>query len=292
MRLVAVWSLGCALALRAPPLRRVAVRGRRSLAAATSDDDEQALREEVLARQQREARRAATAAKRIVVPAYAGTALLALAPSASVHGALAFGSSLSAVPVAWRAFDVVGSGDATVALRAAVCGACAWLLGWLYAAPVLGTTRYGLWFVVPAVAAFAYGALATFPFRRPANVERRSATDFQWLGLAAGLLVAGLVPLAAPFPLATVPSFLGQPFARAHAAWTLVAAAAAAQVAVAPSKTLRNGLYASSALHLLFILLKLALERRDVAALYAGALANPPAAAASLVLYALICLKS
>ena len=140
------------------------VTDRRRAAAADADAAEERLCQEALVR--------ARVAKRCVVPAYAASAALALvAPAASLpQQALAVGSALSVVPAIAAAYDCVGEGDATVPLRVAVAAACLLSAAWLEAAPLLsgGAAAYAPWARAAGVGAFAYGALAVLPLRRPA----------------------------------------------------------------------------------------------------------------------------
>jgi hypothetical protein len=253
------------------------VTDRRRAAAADADAAEERLCQEALVR--------ARVAKRCVVPAYAASAALALvAPAASLpQQALAVGSALSVVPAIAAAYDCVGEGDATVPLRVAVAAACLLSAAWLEAAPLLsgGAAAYAPWARAAGVGAFAYGALAVLPLRRPApgGWELRPRVDAQWAALAVGLAACGAVAVLAPLPLAAAPAGVTAAFARAHGVWVLAAAFAAAQVARGPTRRLRNGLYAAAAAQLVFALARLAFERG-------------PLQVAALAVYALLCIKA
>lgn len=115
--------------------------------------------------------------------------------------------------------------------------------------------------------------------------------EYAALSLAFALFAA--LSVAAPFPLATVPSFLGRRLSRAYGGWLLLAsvmmysckdAAERGRLSTSTFCTLKRGMAASSAFHLAVTAAKLIFDDLDY---YANALVVKPASVASLAVYAL-----
>ncbi|KAG8467676.1 hypothetical protein KFE25_006728 [Diacronema lutheri] len=111
--------------------------------------------------------------------------------------------------------------------------------------------------------------------------------------LTLGFLAGAALSVFAPFPLATVPSFLGRRLSRAYGAWLLLAAvsmfcckdaAERGRLNASTFRMLSGGVAASASFHIAITVAKLAC---DDMALYANAIAVTPASVASLLAYAL-----
>lgn len=208
----------------------------------------------------------AKAARRLSVAAIVASAVQN--PAAGVAAKLVAGAGIvAAVPLAATSFATLADGDATRPLRAALAAAHA---SAVYAAcRTAGGLTSGL-----LVAPHAYALLvAAWPFDAPAAAWREStrALDRQWAGLALALACGASYWLCVCWtPLVLLP-----------APWAGVGAAAAAQKARAPSKSLAAGLYASGAVAFL---------ASAVAAATTGARGLAPFA--TLATFALVCVKA
>lgn len=116
----------------------------------------------------------------------------------------------------------------------------------------------------------------------------------EYATLAAFFGLSTAMAIFAPFPLATVPSFLGRRLSRAYGGWLLLAAAMSyalkdaaerGRLSASTFRTLNRGLAASSAFHLAVTVAKFVLD--DILGFYANALAVMPASIASLAMYVL-----
>ena len=215
-----------------------------------------------------EARSRALAASKLSVAAVVASAVRSPVAGGAAARLVAGAGLVAAAPLAATAFATLADGDATRPLRAALAAAHA---SAVYAAcrAAGGLTRGVL------VATHAYALLvAAWPFDGPAaawSEATRPELDRQWAAIA--LALAGgagywLYANATPLVLALAP-------------WAVVGAAAAAQKARAPSKTLAAGLYASGAVAFL---------ASAVAAATTGARGLAPFA--TLATFALVCVKA
>eukprot|EP00965_Chrysotila_dentata_P077484 2557954-Pleurochrysis_carterae.AAC.3 len=138
-------------------------------------------------------------------------------------------------------------------------------------------------------------SLHTCSRRKSARTEAHIAR----LARVAGFAFFTVLPLVSAFPLATLPSILGKRLSRAAAAWTFLAsvvsftlkdAAQRGRIHASTFVTLRKGLAAASAAHLLLVALKLCGADggfSGLIAFYPAAMSRRKAAAASLVVHAL-----
>ena len=215
-----------------------------------------------------EARSRALAASKLSVAAVVASAVHNPVTSGAAARLVAGAGLVAAAPLAATAFGTLADGDATRPLRAALAAAHA---SAVYAAcrAAGGVTRGVL------VATHAYALLvAAWPFEGPAAAwgeATRPELDRQWAAIALALFGGAgywLYANATPLVLALAP-------------WAGVGAAAAAQKARAPSKTLAAGLYASGAVAFL---------ASAVAAATTGARGLAPFA--TLATFALVCVKA
>ena len=270
----------------------------------------------------------------------AGYAMCTYKPHRVVHNAIGTSQALTALPVLWSCITVLSDGstspDETRRLAVGVAVACIWSAITVIWAPtftsavvrtvdpvsyplamriVASSTHFSLAVACTAVWRDAGGTCRILLDRmadavwglgpRAEVAEGSSAPAYATLSLTFFTFAA--VALAAPFPLATVPSLMGKRCARAFGAWTLLAGVAlqtlktltedscngakpGAEPGAEPGASLaavalRRGLRLMGGAHVLLISARLLLE---TTAVYPAAIACLPATVASVIVYAIV----
>jgi len=207
----------------------------------------------------------------------------------------ATGASLLAVIYAASATSGIvsyGSGPLFFALVAAYGSAAA-----LATAVLARTDNPGAWTVNPlalmcSAVDIGVDILANILPTPTLKPLKGGANKYAVLSVAFGILT---IIQWGPFPLATIPSFLGARLSRAFSAWTLLAAVVCHSLhdaadrgtqstASTSFRTLKRGLEQFAGYHLLLVLLKMAL---DSPARYPAALQCPAWSLASIAIFAL-----
>jgi hypothetical protein len=226
------------------------------------------------------------------------------------------------LPVGWAAVSASLSSDPTISrpMNLSVCLASLWLAGASLFAPkfAFGYDLYSMKLSLVAGLVHVITAVLSLLSRKSSLSTQRSSISTWpvstyasklWGMCALGLLWFTLLPIFAPYPLATVPTILGKRLSRPASAFTFLGSACALCLKNGSNRgrgeskdayKLRKGLLIGSTLHLTLLALKLIgvdgggflLPGRGLWEVYPAMLAVPFATASSIAVHALVCFAS